>query len=83
MNGLVLVDKPRGPTSARVTQDIQELADQKAGHCGTLDPDVSGVLPVLLGKGLKLLEYLQKHDKEYICLAKTGKKLNQKTVWRL
>jgi H/ACA ribonucleoprotein complex subunit 4 len=75
MNGLVLINKPKGPTSNTVSVWVREILGEKTGHCGTLDPNVSGVLPILIGKGIKLLEYLQIHDKEYVCLMKTGQKV--------
>lgn len=76
MNGLILINKPRGPTSNTVSVWVREILGEKSGHCGTLDPNVSGVLPILVGKGIKLLEYLQIHDKEYICLMKMDKKVD-------
>ncbi len=72
MKGLILIDKPIGPTSSQVTNWVKQiLGEKKAAHCGTLDPNVSGVLPILIGKGIKLQEYLQKHGKEYVCLIET------------
>lgn len=76
MNGLVLINKQKGPTSNTVSVWVREILGEKSGHCGTLDPNVSGVLPILIGKGIKLLEYLQIHDKEYICLMRLGKKID-------
>jgi len=77
MNGLILINKSKGPTSNTVSVWVREILGEKTGHCGTLDPNVSGVLPILVGKGIKLLEYLQIHDKEYICLMKLGKKIEE------
>ncbi len=77
MNGLVLINKPKGPTSNTVSVWVREILNEKTGHCGTLDPNVSGVLPILIGKGIKLLEYLQIHDKEYICLMKLDQKVDE------
>ena len=71
--GLVLIDKPKGPASSSIAVFVREILGVKCGHCGTLDPNVSGVLPLLTGKGIKLLEYLQKHDKEYVCIMQTSK----------
>jgi H/ACA ribonucleoprotein complex subunit 4 len=78
--GLVLINKPSGPTSSTVAVWVREILATKAGHCGTLDPNVSGVLPILLGRGIKLLEYLQKHDKEYVCLMRTEKPVPEEKV---
>ncbi len=80
MNALILIDKPRGPTSAQVTQWVSEILNEKAGHCGTLDPEVTGVLPILVGKGRKLIEYLQKHDKEYVCLMKIEEEIPEEKI---
>jgi H/ACA ribonucleoprotein complex subunit 4 len=77
MNGLVLINKPKGPTSNTVSVWVREMLGEKAGHCGTLDPNVSGVLPVLFGKGIKLLEYLQRHEKDYVCLMRMDKKVDE------
>jgi len=77
MNGLVLINKPKGPTSNTISVWVREMLGKKTGHCGTLDPNVSGVLPILIGKGIKLLEYLQIHDKEYVCLVKFEKKIDE------
>lgn len=68
-NGLVLVDKPDGPTSHQVSAWTRELLDRgKAGHSGTLDPSVTGVLPIGLDRGTKVLQALTGAGKEYICL---------------
>jgi len=80
MNGLVLINKPKGPTSNTVSVWVREILGEKTGHCGTLDPNVSGVLPILIGKGIKLLEYLQIHDKEYICLMTLGTALDEEKI---
>ena len=69
--GLVLVDKPPGPTSHEVvawTKRILEI--EKAGHSGTLDPQVSGVLPLGLGEGTKALGVLLLGPKEYHALGR-------------
>lgn len=79
-SGLILIDKPAGPTSNQVAIWVREMLGTKCGHCGTLDPQVSGVLPILFGKGIKLLEHLQKHDKEYICIMKTSRKIPDKKI---
>ena len=80
MNGLILINKPKGPTSNTVSVWVREILGEKTGHCGTLDPNVSGVLPILVGKGIKLLEYLQIHDKEYVCLMRMGQKVDEKKL---
>jgi tRNA pseudouridine55 synthase len=66
MNGIVVVDKPSGPTSRAVVDQVRRvLAVRKAGHTGTLDPLATGVLPVCLGEATKLVQFLALDDKEY------------------
>jgi tRNA pseudouridine55 synthase len=65
--GLVPLDKPRGPTSHEVVAWTRKLLGvEKAGHSGTLDPPVSGVLPIGLGQGTKALSLLLHFPKEYM-----------------
>jgi H/ACA ribonucleoprotein complex subunit 4 len=66
--GIIVLDKPRGPTSHQVTAWVKEMVGSPAGHSGTLDPMVSGVLVVMLGKAVRLAPLLLNHDKEYVCL---------------
>ncbi len=66
MDGILLVDKPRGKTSHDVVAEIRrERGERRAGHAGTLDPLATGLLVVALGKGLRLLEFMADHDKSY------------------
>lgn len=66
MNGVVVVDKPSGPTSFDVVEEVRRtLGLRKAGHTGTLDPLATGVLPVCLGEATKLVQFLALDDKEY------------------
>jgi tRNA pseudouridine55 synthase len=65
-SGLLLVDKPRGPTSFDVVARVRKrLGVKKVGHAGTLDPMATGLLPILVGEGTKLVPYLQGLDKVY------------------
>jgi H/ACA ribonucleoprotein complex subunit 4 len=65
--GVVLVDKPFGPTSQQVSTWIKKELDlKKTGHFGTLDPNATGILPIGLNKGTRLSKALSKADKEYI-----------------
>ena len=65
-NGVLNLYKPVGMTSHTAVSTVKRLLGaEKAGHCGTLDPDASGVLPVMLGSSVKLSEYLTDHDKRY------------------
>jgi tRNA pseudouridine55 synthase len=63
--GLVLVDKPIGPSSFAVVKRLRATYGLKAGHAGTLDPFASGLLLVLLGSATRLAQYLVGLDKRY------------------
>ncbi|MCD6244837.1 MAG: RNA-guided pseudouridylation complex pseudouridine synthase subunit Cbf5 [Candidatus Korarchaeota archaeon] len=67
-HGVINLDKPRGPTSHTVTRLVKRILEYpgKIGHCGTLDPKVSGVLPIVLGNATKLSRLIAGSDKEYI-----------------
>ncbi|MBO4501472.1 MAG: tRNA pseudouridine(55) synthase TruB [Clostridia bacterium] len=66
IDGVLNFCKPRGMTSQTAVNIVKRLLGaEKAGHCGTLDPQACGVLPVMLGKAVKLSEYLTDHDKSY------------------
>ncbi len=65
MQGLVLVDKPAGPSSFAVVRQLRSRFGVKAGHAGTLDPLASGLLLVLLGPATRLARYLVGLDKRY------------------
>lgn len=67
----VVLDKPRGPSSHEVVAWLKRiLGVEVAGHSGTLDPNVSGVLPVAVAEGTKALMALSRADKVYIAVAK-------------
>ena len=69
--GLILVDKPPGPTSHEVVAWAKRILElPKIGHSGTLDPQVSGVLPLGLGEGTKALGVLLLGPKEYVGLGR-------------
>jgi predicted rRNA pseudouridine synthase len=67
-SGILVIDKPRGPSSHQVVAWAGKILGVPVGHAGTLDPGVSGVLVVMLGSGVRLAPYLQRGGKEYICL---------------
>jgi len=72
-DGAVLIDKPAGPTSHDVVDAIRRAFRlEKAGHCGTLDPNATGLLIIVLGKGTKLSEKLMADDKVYEGTIKFG-----------
>ncbi len=65
-DGALLIDKPAGPTSHDVVDSVRrQFQIKKVGHCGTLDPNATGLLIVLLGKATKLAEKLIAEDKIY------------------
>src|SRR3989344_3901169 len=67
--GIVNIDKPKGPTSHQVSAYLQKiLGIEKAGHSGTLDPGVTGVQPIALGKATRITEFFLTAPKEYIAL---------------
>lgn len=68
-SGVVVIDKPSGPTSHQVSAYVKQILHiGKAGHSGTLDPKVTGILPVALDKGTRIVQSLLVAGKEYICL---------------
>ena len=68
MNGIILIDKPKEYTSHDVVALIKKISCEKVGHTGTLDPNATGVLPLLIGKATLLSKYLINHDNLYIIL---------------
>lgn len=73
LDGAVLIDKPAGPTSHDVVDAIRrKFAIKKVGHCGTLDPNATGLLIIVLGRGTKLSERLMGDDKVYEGAVKFG-----------
>lgn len=66
--GIIVVDKPRGPSSHQVAAWIGEMLGVDVGHSGTLDPMVSGVLAIMLGNAVRLARILLSEEKEYVCL---------------
>jgi tRNA pseudouridine55 synthase len=74
MHGIIIIDKPPGPTSAEVVRLVKARLGRKTrvGHLGTLDPFATGVLPILVGEGTKLASFLQQGEKEYAGLIALG-----------
>lgn len=73
MDGIILINKEKGISSFGVVSQIRKIFNtRKVGHCGTLDPNATGVLPVMIGQATKLSKYLVEHDKEYIAVLKLG-----------
>lgn len=74
MNGIILINKEKGCTSHDVVNKVKHIFNKKVGHTGTLDPNATGLLPILIGKGTKLSYYLINHDKEYEVTLKLGER---------
>lgn len=75
MDGVIIINKQKDFTSHDVVNVIRKkLNTKKVGHTGTLDPNATGVLPILVGKATKISKYLIEHDKTYIATIKLGEK---------
>ena len=74
MDGIIIINKEKNWTSNDIVQKLKGILHEKIGHTGTLDPQATGVLPILVGKGTGLSKYLINHDKEYIATIKLGQK---------
>jgi len=72
MDGLLIIDKPIGPTSHDVVYKTKRLLKTKVGHTGTLDPLASGVLPLLVGRATRLARFFQGESKEYVAEIELG-----------
>jgi len=77
LDGAIPIDKPAGPTSHDVVDAIRRHFNiKKVGHCGTLDPNATGLLLIVLGRGTKLSEKLMSDDKVYEGSIKLGETTN-------
>ena len=74
MDGIIVINKPQGCTSHDIVYKVKKIFNQKVGHTGTLDPNATGVLPLLIGKGTQLSKYLINHDKIYEVVLQLGVK---------
>lgn len=82
MDGILLIHKEKNMTSHDVVNQLRKLLHiKKIGHSGTLDPQATGVLLVLVGKACKALPYLEDTDKEYIAQLQLGKKTMSDDIW--
>lgn len=82
LHGVLNVNKPDGWTSHDVVQRIRSvLRTQKVGHAGTLDPHATGVLPILIGKGTKVAQYLLGWEKEYVAVLQLGQRTDTQDAW--
>lgn len=74
MDGILVINKSKGLTSNDIVKKVKRILNTKVGHTGTLDPNATGVLPLLLGNATKISKYLINHDKEYEAVIKLGAK---------
>jgi len=79
--GVVNIDKPSGPTSHEVVAWTKKILDLRiAGHSGTLDPRVTGVLPIMLGDATRAVGALLVAGKEYVCAVRLHRQVSEKKV---
>ncbi|MEL9998810.1 MAG: RNA-guided pseudouridylation complex pseudouridine synthase subunit Cbf5 [Thermoplasmata archaeon] len=77
----VVIDKPYGPTSHQVSAWVKEILNvKKTGHAGTLDPHVTGVLPIGINKATRIINILHMQDKEYVGLLYLHGNVNEKKI---
>ncbi len=82
MNGVLLIDKPQEFTSFDVVAVVRKITGQKKiGHTGTLDPNATGVLVVLLGAATKAQDLILNHDKSYISDFRLGMTTDTLDIW--
>ena len=74
INGIIIINKEKEYTSNDVVRIVKKITKTKVGHTGTLDPNATGVLPLLIGNATKISKYLINHDKEYEAVIQLGKK---------
>jgi len=75
------LEKPSGPTSHEVVSWVKRILGlDRAGHSGTLDPQVTGVLPVMLGNSTKIANFLLKAGKEYVCVMRLHQEISEDKI---
>jgi len=82
--GIINLDKPKGPTSHQVSEYVQKILHiKRSGHSGTLDPGVTGVLPVALSGVTRIVQALLKSGKEYIGIMHLHKEIDEETLKKI
>jgi predicted rRNA pseudouridine synthase len=81
--GIIVIDKPKGPSSHEVAAWVGKMLGCQVGHSGTLDPAVSGVLLVMLGNAVRLAPLLLQHDKEYVCLMRLHGEVPRENILKI
>lgn len=81
--GVVNLNKPSGPSSHQISDYVKKMLNiDKAGHSGTLDPKVTGVLPIALGRATRITEALLPAGKEYVCLMHLHEEIPQSKIYK-
>lgn len=79
--GIINLDKPKGPTSHQAVDYLKKILNiSKAGHSGTLDPGVTGVLPVALGRSTRIIGQVLNAGKEYVCIMHLHSRVSEKSI---
>ena len=79
--GIININKPSGPSSHLISDYVQKILNiQKSGHSGTLDPKVTGVLPIALSKATRIVQTLLPSGKEYIATMRLHDKIEEKQI---
>jgi H/ACA ribonucleoprotein complex subunit 4 len=79
--GIININKPQGPTSHQTTDYVKKILNiKRAGHSGTLDPNVTGSLIIALGDATRIVHHLLKAGKEYVCLMHIHKEIKEKEI---
>jgi H/ACA ribonucleoprotein complex subunit 4 len=79
--GIINIDKPKGPTSHQTSDYVKKILKlSKAGHSGTLDPQVTGVQPIAIGRATRITHFFLTAPKEYICLMHLHKDIDEETI---
>ena len=79
--GVVVINKPAGPTSHEIAAFVRDMLEVKvAGHSGSLDPAVTGIQPVMIGKATRAVAAIRLSGKEYICLMKLHRPVPEKVI---
>jgi H/ACA ribonucleoprotein complex subunit 4 len=82
--GVVNLDKTMGPTSHEIDSWVKRILHvEKTGHGGTLDPRVTGVLPIGINKATRVIQMLLGAPKEYVCLMRLHEKINEQRIWNI
>lgn len=82
--GIINIDKPSGPTSFNISDHVRKkLGLRKTSHFGTLDPKVTGVLPIALNRACKLTGYFIGHEKEYVGIMRIHEEREMKDIQKI